>query len=188
MPTTTTAYTVRGNYAFFWQGPLSQWHPSPFRNKEGVTFGCAEQYMMWRKALLFHDTNMAKRILAASSPRDQKALGRKVAGFNAFVWEREAVEIVRQGNILKFMQNPELEKILLSTLPHRLAEASPYDVIWGIGRGVNAHGIEDPKTWRGQNLLGKALEQARDFLHARQRAAETEREVAATCGGFSPRG
>lgn len=171
------AFTVRGEYAFFWRGPLSQWHPSPFHNKQGVEFSCAEQYMMWRKAILFHDENMAKKILAASTPKEQKALGRRVAGFDASVWEREAVEIVRQGNILKFMQNPELEKILLATLPYHLVEASPYDTIWGIGRGVDAPGIENPRTWRGKNLLGKALEQARDFLHARQQATCEEGQV-----------
>lgn len=161
-------YTVRGGYAFFWHGPLSQWYPSPFHNKHGVKFSCAEQYMMWRKAILFHDEDMAKRILATPTPKEQKALGRRVANFDISVWEHNAMEIVRQGNILKFTQNSELEKILLDTSPYHLAEASPYDTIWGIGRGINAPGIEDPKTWRGKNLLGKVLEQVREFLHARQ--------------------
>ena len=36
-------------FTFFWSGPFSQWHPSPFII-DGVTYNCAEQYMMAEKA------------------------------------------------------------------------------------------------------------------------------------------
>ena len=43
-----------------------------------------------------------------------------------------------------------------------MAEASPYDDIWGIGMSVeNALGCE-PKFWSGQNLLGKILMEIRE--------------------------
>ena len=38
------------------------------------------------------------------------------------------------------------------------------DRIWGIGIGEQNPGARDPMKWRGQNLLGFALTQARDML------------------------
>ncbi|CAG2247034.1 K09935 [Mytilus edulis] len=39
------------NYLFFWrkESPFSQWHPAKF-TIDGLTFNCAEQYMMYNKA------------------------------------------------------------------------------------------------------------------------------------------
>ena len=43
-------------------------------------------------------------------------------------------------------------------------EASPVDVIWGIGMAKDHKSILDPTEWRGQNLLGFALMEVRDIL------------------------
>ncbi|TLD39504.1 DUF1768-domain-containing protein [Venturia nashicola] len=49
------------------------------KREEGtVTFGCCEQYMKYCKAVFFHDTASAKRIMSSSNPKEQKAIGRKV--------------------------------------------------------------------------------------------------------------
>ena len=58
----------------FLTGFLSQWHRSDF-TVGGIAFGCAEQFMMYRKAVLFDDHEMAARILRAERPSDQKRLG-----------------------------------------------------------------------------------------------------------------
>lgn len=58
--------------------------------------------MMHHKALLFGDAEMAAEILEAASPRDVKALGRAVRGFDQAVWERERARIVFEGNWCKF--------------------------------------------------------------------------------------
>ena len=50
------------NYVFFWGGPFSQWAKSPF-TIGGVRFNTCEQYMMYKKALLFDDTETALEIL-----------------------------------------------------------------------------------------------------------------------------
>jgi len=43
-------------------------------------------------------------------------------------------------------------------------EASPRDRIWGIGMGQSNPDVENPMKWRGRNLLGFALTEARDEL------------------------
>ena len=45
-----------------------------------------------------------------------------------------------------------------------IAEASPWDKIWGIGLAAEDPKSWDVTTWEGENLLGKALMKARDFL------------------------
>ena len=44
-----------------------------------------------------------------------------------------------------------------------LAECSHSDSIWGIGRGMDDPRADDIKEWDGQNLLGFALMQVRDY-------------------------
>lgn len=122
--------------------------------------------MMYGKALLFEDPEVAAEILAADHPRKHKALGRKVRRFDAAIWNRERERIVRAGNHAKFTQNPELRELLLATRGTTLVEASPYDTIWGIGRAAADPRAQDPKQWKGQNLLGKILTALRDDLAA----------------------
>ena len=164
----------KSDFVFFWghtpaengeitQTCLSQWWKCTFE-EDGVIFCCAEQYMMYQKALLFKDQDHADKILKAKDPKTIKALGRMVRNFDAGVWDTHKQEIVLQGNILKFSQNPELKQYLISTGNKILVEASPYDSIWGIGMRAGSAGICDPKNWKGQNLLGFLLMEARERI------------------------
>ena len=45
-----------------------------------------------------------------------------------------------------------------------LVEASPLDRIWGIGLAADSEFAEVPSRWRGLNLLGFALMEARARL------------------------
>ena len=56
---------------------------------------------------------------------------------------------------------------LVGTCDRVLVEASPRDRIWGIGMGADDPAAERPSEWRGQNLLGFALMQARAVLARR---------------------
>jgi ribA/ribD-fused uncharacterized protein len=152
-------------YTFFFteKSPFSQWYPCAF-TVDGIAFSCAEQFMMHGKALLFGDHEIAKQILAATHPKQHKALGRKVTPFDDVMWKTKRVEIVKAGSRAKFTQNEELRALLLATKGTELVEASPYDRIWGIGLAATDPRAQDPKTWRGQNLLGKILTELRDEL------------------------
>ncbi len=62
------------------------------------------------------------------------------------------------------VQNPSLKNLLLSTGDKILAEACPYDKIWGIGLDANHPDSTDQSKWKGDNLLGKILMQIREEL------------------------
>lgn len=154
-------------YTFFFrpESPFSQWHPAVFV-VDGNTYGCAEQFMMHGKAVLFGDGEIAAQILAVASPREHKALGRKVRGFDEKVWRAHREAIVQAASRAKFTQNPELLRALLATRGTELVEASPFDRIWGVGLSADDPRIDDPANWRGPNLLGRILTRVRDELIA----------------------
>lgn len=153
-------------FTFFWDGPFSQWYSSPFKSPEhpGITFNCAEQYMMYSKALIMEDNETAASILLTNSPREQKALGRKIKNFDATKWDAVKENIVTFGSFLKYTQNKDLQKHLFDTEGTVLVEASPYDKIWGIGLAEDNINAQDRKTWQGLNLLGEILTRLRDDL------------------------
>ena len=59
-----------------------------------------------------------------------------------------------------------MKRILLATGEKTLVEASPYDQIWGIGLEESNPLAHDRNTWKGENLLGKALTAVKDHLRA----------------------
>ena len=149
-------FVIKSDFAFFYHGCFSQWWPSKFIT-ENVEFNCCEQYMMFKKAMLFGDVKSAAEILDEASPRNIKFLGRKVRNFDEYAWNKVKRDIVYKGNYYKFTQNEDLKSILLSTGNKVLVEASPTDKIWGIGLSMDDEGIEDQTNWKGTNYLGYEL-------------------------------
>lgn len=122
--------------------------------------------MMASKARLFGDVSIAEKVLDAPGPKEAKALGRQVSGFDNSVWEQNRTEIVVKGNYQKFRSNKELADFLLATSGKVLVEASPVDRVWGIGLNAHDPNASNPLRWRGENLLGFALMEVRDLLAA----------------------
>lgn len=161
-------------YVFFWGHTgaadrvgtfvFSQWREPAAFTLDGVSYATAEHYMMAQKARLFGDEATRAKIIAARSPGAAKALGREVAGFSDEIWEAHRFDIVVAGSVAKFGQNPALKTYLLETGNKVLVEAAPRDRIWGVGLARDDERILDPRTWRGENLLGFALMKARAVL------------------------
>lgn len=145
------------------QSCFSQWWMMDFWSV-AHTYCCMEQYMMAAKAELFQDQQSREKILKCSDPKQIKALGRKILGFQQDIWDKFKYSIVLNGNWCKFSQSQALRAFLLSTGDSILVEASPYDNIWGIGLSSPSPEAKDPLKWRGQNLLGFALMEVRDEL------------------------
>lgn len=155
---------VTDTHYFFWKHEFGQWTKRVMTDQQGTNFNCAEQYMMYQKAKLFGDIEIAEMILDEPRPNRQQELGRMVSNFKEEIWNQWKYSIVLSGNILKFTQHSDLKKRLISTYPKVLVEASPYDIIWGVGLAASDDRILDEKNWLGQNLLGQVLMTVRDLL------------------------
>lgn len=142
---------------------FSQWYDCWFE-VDGMAYHTTEQYMMAEKARLFKDGEVLEEIMTAEHPSKYKKLGRKIRGFVPEIWDAHKYDIVVKGNKAKFSQNPELKEFLISTGDAIIAEASPYDKIWGIGLDRETAEKGGVKDWQGENLLGCALMDVRDWL------------------------
>lgn len=146
---------TKGPYRIF-----SQFYPARF-TVDNITFNCAEQFMMYKKAEVFGDTETAAMILAERNPVQIKSLGRGIKKFDDKKWNAVKFDIVVAGNTAKFTQNPSLASVLSGTGTQILVEASPTDCIWGVGLAYDDPRLGDPSKWRGKNLLGEALMKVR---------------------------
>jgi ribA/ribD-fused uncharacterized protein len=143
---------------------FSQWYECPF-TVNNITYKTSEHWMMAHKALLFGDINNFNKIINSIKPGEAKELGRQVIGYDDQTWNNNKFEIVKLGNIHKFNQNLNIADYLLNTENRILVEASPTDVIWGIGLSQDSEHIDNIYAWRGENLLGFVLMEVRDFLN-----------------------
>ncbi|KFY36081.1 hypothetical protein V494_05343 [Pseudogymnoascus sp. VKM F-4513 (FW-928)] len=116
-----------------------------------ITFNCAEQFMMYCKAGRFNGRDTQRRVLATSSPKEQKHLGRQVNGFYDPRWDEVKSDVVIAGSIAKFSRNRKLRGKLLATGDRLLVEASSQDPVWGIGYSAK-HAMAHRKHW-GENRL-----------------------------------
>lgn len=157
-------YVETPTHIYFWSSVYSQWHSCRFTNKAGVVFTSAEQYMMWCKASIFNDYEVAQKVLETSDPKRQKALGRLVRGYDDGIWSTQRLGVVIDGNYLKFTQSEVLRDEILNTGGRVFVEGSPYDIIWGVGLHCTDEKILDESNWRGENLLGRALVVVRDRM------------------------
>jgi len=154
---------ITDRHVFFYDGIYSQWYTSRFKFLNRDFTNC-EQFMMASKAVLFNDGLTYSKIMNTTSPKKQKHLGRIVRNFDNIKWDMFKFDIVLVGNYLKFTQNEFLKNDIVLYGDRLFVEASPFDNIWGIGRGVDYESIDSPKTWRGKNLLGQAITKVRDCI------------------------
>ncbi len=160
------------DFLFFWRpfnfgkrigpGVFSQWYVSPFVI-DGITYDTAERYMMAQKAKYFNDIDVFHQIMSAETAAECKILGKKVKNFVEDKWDEVKGAIIFNANIAKFSQNKVLRKYLLATKDTVLAEASPFDRVYGIGMLADSD-ARIWSNWKGQNLLGFVLMEVRDYL------------------------
>lgn len=155
-------------FEFFYGGYASQWAATDFVI-DGVTYNCAEQYMMAMKAQLFNDAAALDIIMNTNNPKIQKATGRTVKGFVKHLWEENAKVYVYRANLAKFTQHQAAYDWLMGTGDRLLVEASPWDSIWGIGLDANDPRAKDKNTWLGTNWLGEIVTQVREDIRTMRR-------------------
>lgn len=92
-----------------------------------------------------------------------KQLGRKVKNYTD-KWNSVRYDIMVK--ILKAKFSTDLKKYILQD--GKFVEASPYDRIWGIGLSQYDAEQTPEKFWNGQNLLGQALSEVRQYYKEQQ--------------------
>ncbi len=120
--------------------------------------------MMYQKAKLFQDNDIASKILQTSDAGKIKALGRSVKNYDDTIWNGTRQIIVYEGLLEKFRQNEQLRKKLIETGNAILAECAVQDKIWGIGLSMKNEKRFDMTQWKGQNLLGFSIMMVRKAL------------------------
>lgn len=145
--------------------PLSPWYPSPFHDpKLSLDFKTVEQYFMLHKALMFGDQVTANKIMTKGSVQRIRMEDRPVNGFDEYVWSNKRYQVMLNGCLMKFSQNPYLNEFLQLTKDSLIAEANPKDKVWAIYLDQNDPRALVPEKWLGQNLLGRVLMEVRTKL------------------------
>ncbi len=149
-------------------GFLSNWYPAKFV-LNGIIFTSSEQYIMYRKCLLFGDNASAVAVLATDDPAEQQSIGRNASGFVNAIWDGMKQALDFHGLTAKFYQNEDLKKKLLDTGETYLVECAYQDRVWACGRRLVDEEKRDISQWRGQNLLGFTLMEVRKALTEEQK-------------------
>jgi ribA/ribD-fused uncharacterized protein len=149
-------------------GWLAPWTPSPFE-KDGVIFGSAEHHLMYSKAILFGDQEVALKILRARLPYQAREWGRRVRGFSEATWAEHRERIIFETNQAKFVGLPALGDYLVSTWPQVLVQASALDAVWSSGLDLEDRSLPHPAHWPGLNLVGFSLMRVRENLRCPSR-------------------
>lgn len=158
-----TQYKIKNGFNLFWGGPYSQWSIYPFIFNN-IQFNCNEQFMMYGKSLVCGDRETAELIMKEKDPSSQKKLGRKVKGYSDDIWnEEKSMMVVYIANYFKFTQNTEAYNHLMNDPSNEIVEASPYDRIWGIGLSADRPQSWNKNSWRGENRLGRCIDQVRKY-------------------------
>ncbi len=160
---------VRPNIVTFYHeyerdGYLSNWYEAPFEYC-GTTFPTGEHWMMWQKAQVFRDPDIAEKIFSATDQGTVKHLGKQVHGYSDEVWDAVNQQLMRVGLRKKFVHYERLLNDLLSTGSAVLGEAAgTNDTKWGVGFFPGNPKLDDPANWYGRNLLGRTLAGVRSDL------------------------
>ena len=128
--------------------PLSNFYPSTFI-VEDTPFINVEQFICFKKAMLFDTREVAKEFLVMREPKDMKRRAKRLKRYDDHVWKASAKDILREALTAKFNQNELLKSELLSTKDTTIGEASPSDVLFGIGLSLFNPNATSPTGWRG---------------------------------------
>lgn len=109
----------------------------------------------WFQAQKFTGSAHADRIRRAPTALRAAELGRSRSHPLRRDWERVKDDVMRRAVHEKFLQNPEIREILLSTGEQEIVEDTTTDHYWGRG-----------STGTGKNMLGRILMRTRGRLAA----------------------
>lgn len=150
------AYRETDTHVYFYGSYLSNFRTAPFI-VDLVKYNSSEQYYMAKKASLFSDWEAHSQIMQTKDPKIAKQIARGVKNFDPKIWDEFKYKVMYRGVWEKFKQNQDLQNKLMRLGDKIFVEASPTDLIWGVGLAQTDDLILDEKNWKGENLLGKVI-------------------------------
>lgn len=120
---------------------------------DGLVWPTTEHYY---QAMKHTDESLKERIRQIKSCKVAKTLAYSAPARED--WEQIKFDVMRKAIRAKADQHPEIKAKLLETGDDPLAEASPFDYVWGTG-----------KDGTGQNWLGKLWVELRESLTNQKR-------------------
>jgi len=124
----------------------------------------SEKAIMLCKAAVMGDLEIYQQILVAETPNEAKQLGRRIADFDDDLWNQVVCSVAFEVVWQKFSKIRSLQAVLLQTGDRLIVEATRADKVWGIGIDKGDPKISRPSEWKGANVLGWALMEARAAL------------------------
>ena len=85
-----------------------------------------------------------------------KAFSHQIKGLDEAKWRSQAKAVMQKACYLKFSQNEELKKKLLSSLG-ALVEANRRDKFFSCGLSLSNPNILEKNKWERENVLGEVL-------------------------------
>ena len=140
--------------------PFSNFHPVAFIHN-GQSYHSGKQLIQHQKALHCNDSRAADRILATKTAIACKQLSYTIQNYDQQSWTMVAKDRCLDGLKAKFVQNPELLQVLLSTGSKLIVECSK-DHIWDTGIPLYRWDCLHRKYWSGNGLLSELLMEIRD--------------------------
>lgn len=143
-------------------GYLSQWYNSSFV-EYNIIYPSVEHYLMYKKSILFNDkiaTNLILENCMSTNPSSNiiNMIGQHIKNYDEDTWNKNKINIMYHGNILKFSQNIDLKHRLLLTNNIILANETINDYItWD--RLPSIYKLDEINEY---NLLGFVLMVIRD--------------------------
>ena len=129
-----------------------------------IPFHSSEQFIQYQKAKFCGDTDIPRKILNSETPLDCKLLSREIYNFDLRSWVPMIKETCEPSLTAKFLQNPNLLNILMSTSSQDIVECS-FDAVWGNGLSLRDSNCLSKEHWKGQNLLGELLMSVRAYAN-----------------------
>jgi ribA/ribD-fused uncharacterized protein len=162
-------------YFFTKQDIFSNFAYSPFiyereiksilgKDIQKIYFECSEQGFMFEKCMFFEQYEMAEKCIKETDPKKVKEIGRSIPNFDKDRWDKVSFDKMYNICYSKYNFNKIAREELLNTGDKILVEASPWDLIWGVGLSKNDDNILQEENWKGENRLGKVLMKIRKTI------------------------
>ena len=92
-------------------------------------------------------------------------MGKELSRFDQHKWKTSVKEWIKSGILAKFLQNPDIQDILLENGNRVIGVANPNDTFFGIGLHLNDEMALNPENWnKSKNLMGEILCEIREEI------------------------